>query len=98
MAGVASAVARSPNSSNSRRTKTRLWSPPGVAGKSPSSPQRALVEVDEGVEVGDRVGRLDELDLARGLGAPDLAPDLVALLLAERREEGVEVARPRGAG
>ena len=32
-----------------------------------------------------------EPDLAGGLGPPDLAPDLVALLLAERREVAVDV-------
>ena len=78
------------DSSNSRRMKTRLWSPPAVGGKSPRRPS-ALVEVDEGLEVGERVGRVVEADLADGLGPADLAPDLVALLLAERREVAVEV-------
>ena len=56
-----------------------------------------LVEVDERVEVGERVGRVVEADLADGLGAADLAPDLVALLLAERREEAVDVGAGRAA-
>ena len=80
-----------PNSSNSRRKKTRLWAPPGVSGNRPSSPQRfwwrsmnASRSASGSVDVVQR-------DLADGLGAADLAPDLVALLLAERREVVVDV-------
>ena len=44
------------------------------------------------VEIGES-GPTDvlEADLAGGFGPPELAPDLVARLLAEGREEGVEV-------
>jgi hypothetical protein len=45
-----------------------------------------LVQLDEGVQVRDRVRRSLEADLAGGLGPADLAPDLVALLLVERAE------------
>ena len=51
----------------------------------------ALVEVDEGLEVRERVGRVGQPDLAARFRPPDLAPDLVAILLAERREVAVEV-------
>src|SRR3990170_524585 len=54
-----------------------------------------LVELDEGV---DRLrGRLDDMELVRpgGLGAPDLAPDLVARLLVERVEVGLPIALRR---
>ena len=63
---------------------------PACRGNRPSVAPAALVEVDEGVEVGERVGRVVERDLARRLGAADLAPDLVALLLAERAEVVVD--------
>ena len=56
-----------------------------------------LVQVDERLEVGERVGRVVEADLADRLGPADLAPDLVALLLAERREVVVD-RPPRPAG
>src|SRR4051812_12156954 len=48
------------------------------------------MELDERLEVGERLGGLDELDRPGGLGPVDLAPDLVALLLAEGREEVVD--------
>ncbi len=57
------------------------------AGRAPAP----LVEVDERLEVADGIGRVVEADLADRLGPADLAPDLVALLLAERREVAVEV-------
>ena len=43
----------------------------------------------------ERVGRILETDLADRLRAADLAPDLVALLLAERAEVAVHVAAGR---
>ena len=55
-----------------------------------------LVEVDERLELGDRVVRVLEADLADRLGAADLAPDLVALLLAERRRGTSRGPRRRG--
>ena len=55
-----------------------------------------LVQDDERLEVRERVGGIVEPDLPDGLGPPDLAPDLVALLLAERGEE-VSMSRRRAA-
>ena len=52
------------------------------AGRSPL----LLVQVDERVEIGERVADVLQADLTDRLGPADLAPDLVALLLAERRE------------
>ena len=72
--------------------KRRLRSPPAVAGKSPSSPQLRLVQVDEGV---DGLGRrVDQPEVVRpgGLGAADLAPDLVPVLLVEAAEVGLPIA------
>src|SRR3989304_2880829 len=54
-----------------------------------------LVEVDEDL---DRLrGRIDDMELVRpgGLGAPDLAPDLVARLLVEGVEVGLPIALRR---
>jgi len=50
-----------------------------------------LVEVHEGVQVGHRVGRPLQAQPARGLRPAELAADLVALLLAPRREVSLEV-------
>src|SRR6202008_1114165 len=77
--------------------------PTGGVREEPGRAPPRLAEGDELVQVGstgglpsprwpERVGRLDERDGADGLGSMDLAADLVALLLAERREEVVDVA------
>src|SRR4051794_30990855 len=49
-----------------------------------------LMEVDERLEVGKGVGRVLQTDLPDRLGPTDLAPDLVAILLAETPEEVVD--------
>src|SRR4029079_9976124 len=48
------------------------------------------MEVDEGLEVGERFGRIGERDVSDRLGPAHLPPDLVPLLLAERPEIVVE--------
>ena len=85
-----------PNSSNSRRKSTRLWSPPRVGGNSPSSPQRFWCRSMKASRSASGSVGVDEADLAERLGPPDLAADLVALLLAERREVAVDIDVRRG--
>ena len=50
-----------------------------------------LVEVDERVQVADGIGGALQANLAGGLGPADLAARLVAFLLVERPEVGLEV-------
>ena len=45
-----------------------------------------LVELDERGQLAQRIARLDQLDLAGRGGPPNLAPDLVAMLLFQRLE------------
>ena len=66
----------------------RGWEQPVIA-------PAGLVQVDERVEVGERVARDIEPDLALALRAAELAADLVALLLVEGGEEAVEVGAVR---
>ena len=54
-----------PSSSSSRLTKTAALVAARVSGNRPSDAPSALVEVDERRQVGDRVGRVVEPDLAR---------------------------------
>jgi len=52
-------------------------------GKEPVGGPLLLVQLDEGLKVRQRISGVVESDLADGLGATDLAPDFVAVLLAE---------------
>ena len=66
----------------------------GAARRRREEPVRApflLVQVDERVEVAERVGRTLQAHLAGCFGAPDLSANLVALLLAEPPEVALEV-------
>ena len=84
-----------PWSSNRRRKKTRLWAPPGVSGKRPSAPHFFWCRSMKASRSASGSVGVVEADLADGLGPADLAPDLVAVLLAERREVGVHVGPDR---
>ena len=64
-------------------------------GEEPVGAPALLVQVDERLEVGERVGRIVEADRPDRLRAADLAPDLVALLLAERGEVLLHVGAGR---
>ena len=67
----------------------------GRRREQPVGAPASLVEVDERVEVGEGCRRLGQGQRARCLGPADLAPDLVALLLAEEGQEPVEVGDVR---
>src|SRR6185369_7914122 len=62
----------------------------GRRGKQAVGAPLALMEVDEVVELRQRLRRAGENDLAARLGPPDLAPDLVAGFLVEGREVVLE--------
>src|SRR3989338_4546373 len=51
-----------------------------------------LVELDEGLEVGQRIHRFGQGNVAGRLGAADLAPNLMTLLLVECREVVIDRA------
>jgi hypothetical protein len=53
------------------------------------------MEVDERVEVRDRVDRILEANLAGGLGPADLPADLVAVVLAQGGEVAFEIGALR---
>src|ERR671912_2591253 len=53
------------------------------------------MQVDEAVDVAERVGRLVEHDLPDGLRPANLAPYLVTVLLPERREVRLHVGPHR---
>ena len=86
-----------PKCSNRRRKNRRLQSPPGVGGNSPSRAPALLVEVDEVSRSASGSAESVEAALAGRLGPAHLAPDLVAVLLVERRQVRRRSPRPPGA-
>ncbi len=80
-----------PNSSNSRRTNTPALLAAGRSREQAAAPQRRWWRSMKASRSASGSVESIEPDLAGGLGPADLAPDLVALLLAERAEVVVEV-------